>query len=84
MVMLSSIVLLLKFAFSLFKCINDKTKTQQGDVGRFVRSAALTSMKSILLICAEANELSEEYLVESVAFAIQRCSDNVDNTRLVC
>ncbi|KAI6178502.1 Tubulin-specific chaperone D [Aphelenchoides besseyi] len=67
---------------SLFNCITDRTKTKQGDVGRYVRSAALNCVCSILSICEQYGELSNTRLDKTVAYVIQRCSDTVDKTRI--
>lgn len=69
--------------FSLFKCITDRTKTDHGDVGRYVREAALLNLKSALEATQEFDPNFEEHLDKSIAYVLQRCSDTVDKTRAV-
>lgn len=69
--------------FSLFVCINDRTKTDHGDVGRYVRESALINLKSILVVCSNFDANFEKHMDNSIAQTLKRCSDTVDKTRAV-
>lgn len=63
--------------------MNDRTKTNHGDVGRYVREEALKNLKSVLFTCVNVDKQFEKHLDDSVSFVLKRCSDTVDKTRSV-